>query len=138
MTTLFLKLYIDCNHPARFSVQHSTGRKDSITKSLFQRVGLAYKTHDLIANRVAANPYAAKCSLFTDLLNLGFSSEQSEILLNAKGWGMRMELTWMFIKPTERVRAQDLDYAEYENYWESLSFTNPAWRSNSKNTSGSA
>lgn len=125
MTTLSLNLFIDCNHPARFSVQHSTQQKDPIRKSLFQRIGLAYQTHDLIADRVAGNPYAAKCSLITDLLNLGFCIEQSEILLSAKDWGTRMELAWHVIKPIERKRAKKLDYSEYENYWHNLQFLDP-------------
>lgn len=124
MSTLSLSIFVDVNHPADFTTKHSTSKADSITKSIFQRVGLAYRTSDLIADRIAANPYAAKSALMAELLNLGFSEEQSEVLLSAKKWDLRMTLVWQFINPIERKRAKKLDYSEYENYWHSLDFVN--------------
>lgn len=122
MSTHSLSIFVDVNHPANFSIKHSTSKAESITKSVFQRIGLAYRTADLIASRIADNPYAAKSSLVGDLLNIGFSQEQGETLLSAKNWDLRMELAWLFIKPIDRKRAKTLDYSEYENYWHSLSF----------------
>lgn len=122
MSTLSLSIFVDVNHPADFTTKHSTSKADSITKSIFQRVGLAYRTSDLIADRIAANPYAAKSALMAELLNLGFSDEQSEVLLRAKKWDLRMALVWQFISPIERKRAKKLDYSEYENYWQNLDF----------------
>jgi hypothetical protein len=124
MSTLSISIFVDVNHPADFTIKHSTTKADSITKSVFQRVGLAYKTADLIAHRIAANPHAGKSSLVADLLNMGFSKEQSEVLLSAKNWDLRMELAWHFIKPIERRRAKKLDYSQYENYWQNLDFLN--------------
>ena len=122
MSTHSLSIFVDVNHPANFDIKHSTSKAESITKSVFQRIGLAYKTADLIASRITDNPYATKASLVGDLLNLGFSKEQCETLLSARNWGLRMELAWHFIKPIERKRAKKLDYYEYENYWHSLDF----------------
>lgn len=122
MSTHSLSIFVDVNHPSNFNIKHLTSKAESINKSVFQRIGLAYRTADLIDSRITDNPYATKASLVGDLLNMGFSTEQCETLLSAKNWALRMELAWHFIKPIERKRAKKLDYSEYENYWENLDF----------------
>lgn len=123
MNTLSLSILTDINQPANFTIEHSTNKTDSIHKSVFQRIGLAFRKSDLIKYRISDNPYAAKSCLVSALLNMGFSSSQSEVLLSAKGWDLRMQLAWQFLSPLERQRAKRLDYSEFENYWENLDFT---------------
>jgi hypothetical protein len=122
MSTHSLSIFVDVNHPANFNIKHLTSKAESITKSVFQRIGLAYRTADLIAYRITDNPYAAEASLVRDLLNMGFSKQQSETLLSAKNWDLRMTLAWDVIGSVERTRARKLDYSKYENYWQNTDF----------------
>ncbi|WP_156343174.1 hypothetical protein [Pseudomonas sp. NBRC 111134] len=104
-----LSLSVDIDHPANFSAHHTTSKIESINRSVFQRIGLAYRMADFVAYGVPNNPYSWKANFFADMLNLGFSKTQSEALLNAKRWDARMALAWSHLTPAERKMAKKLD-----------------------------
>lgn len=81
-----------------------------------QRIGLAYRTADLIAYRISSNSYPAKSHFAADLLNMGFNKDQAQRLLCEKDWVLRMLLAWEELPALERKKASELDYDKVENY----------------------
>lgn len=122
MSTLSLSISVDAHNSARYVVKHTTSKIESTDKSVFQRIGLAYRLADFVAYSYPSNRYASKADFVGDMLHLGFSRCHSEELLRAKKWDARMTLVWSYLDPTERELSQALDYSELENYWPNLDF----------------
>jgi hypothetical protein len=129
MSSYAISLFIDIQSPANFHIRHTTIKLDSIKKSAFQRIGLAFREFDVIASQLAQNPCAAKAHLIATLLNHGLDKDDSELLLAATNWEDRMRLTWTFLQASDRRKAKSLNYDAVENYWPSLDFLDAKWAS---------
>jgi hypothetical protein len=108
---------------------HTPAKIETITLSFFQSIGLLYQMADHIVDR---QPQCAPIAIHffkSRLIELGFPSETSEILLGAHNWKTRMYFAWTMMNEVERKKATAFDYNEYQNYWPTLDFCRPDWAS---------
>lgn len=127
MQTFQVSIFLGIAPGLSFKTHHTTSKLESARFSLFQRMGLLYREIDLISERVAENPFAAKAYFYSQLHAAGGALSFADALLNATDWDLRMDLAWELLSRSERLKTRKIDYDVYENYWPSQDFLTRSW-----------
>jgi hypothetical protein len=107
--------------------EHTTEKKESITRSIFQGIGLLYHMADAIALRQPNYAHVGIEFFNSRLYGLGRKLDIGDVLLSADSWEERMYCAWIVIDKKSRAEALKLDYGKFENYWPTLDFCAKGW-----------
>ncbi|MBU6959015.1 hypothetical protein KRR23_14850 [Pseudomonas sp. CVAP len=109
--------------------EHTTQKKESITSSTFQGIGLLYHMADAVILRQPNYAHVAIDFFNSRLCGLGGKLDIGDVLLSADSWKERMYCAWTVIDKKSRADALKLDYEEFQNYWPTLDFCAEDWSS---------
>ncbi|RON51775.1 hypothetical protein [Pseudomonas frederiksbergensis] len=107
--------------------EHTTEKKESITRSIFQCIGLLYHMVDAVTHRQPNYSHVAIEFFNSRLFGSGGKLDIGDVLLSADSWEERMYCAWIVVDKKSRAKALKLDYGEFQNYWPTLDFCEKDW-----------
>ncbi|WP_202368142.1 hypothetical protein [Pseudomonas sp. MWU318] len=128
MPTFSIDVRLLQTHVGRvLEAEHTTEKKESIERSIFQGIGLLYHMVDEIARRQPNYARVGVDFFNTRFYGLGGRLDIGDVLLSADSWKVRMYSAWIVIDKKSRAEALKLDYSKLQNYWPTLDFCAKDW-----------
>jgi hypothetical protein len=128
MPTFSIDIRLLQTHIGRvLEAEHTTEKKESIERSVFQGIGLLYHLVDEIARRQPNYARVGVDFFNTRFYGLGGRLDIGDVLLSADSWKVRMYSAWIVIDKKSRAGALKLDYSKFQNYWPTLDFCAKDW-----------
>lgn len=128
MPTFSIDIRLLQTHIGRvLEAEHTTEKKESIERSIFQGIGLLYHMVDEIARRQPNYARVGVDFFNTRFYGLGGRLNVGDVLLSADSWKVRMYSAWIVIDKKSRADALKLDYSKFQNYWPTLDFCATDW-----------
>ncbi|AWM92344.1 hypothetical protein DJ564_16725 [Pseudomonas sp. 31-12] len=128
MPTFSIDVRLLQTHVGRvLEAEHTTEKKESIERSIFQGIGLLYHMVDEIARRQPNYARVGVDFFNTRFYGLGGRLDIGDVLLSADSWKVRMYSAWIVIDKKSRAEALKLDYSKFQNYWPTLDFCAKDW-----------